>query len=332
MDRSNISRRHLLFASAGLVTTVALSSGGWAQTYPTRPIRLILGFPPGGGLDAFARLLAPYLSEKLGQPIIVENRTGANGNLATEFVAKAPADGHTLLLSTSSAVVAAPHAFPDMRVHPVRDLAPISMATESDFAIITKPDLPAKTWPDFLALAKREPGKIIHASPGVGSANHVAGELLSIRNGITMKTVHYRGSGPILTDLLANQVDMTIASVGLVEPYIKAGRVGTLLVMSKQRAPQLPEVPTSVELGLKDVDQITLWFGLHAPKATPQPIVRKLQETLVDAYKVDALRERMSATGLKVIADTPEAFLARMELDLRLYGEIFQTANIKVEQ
>ena len=326
------SRRRFLRLSAGIAGALALPFNAQAQAYPSRPIRLIVGFPPGGGADAYARLLAPFLSEKMGQPIAVENRTGANGNLATEFVSKAAPDGHVLLLSTSSAMVAAPHAFPNMPVHPVRDLAHISMCVESEFILITNPGFEAKNYADFIALARKTPGKVIHASPGIGSANHVAGELLSLRTGIKMNTVHYRGSGPIMTDLLANQVNLTIASVALAEPYIKSGRVGSLMVMGKQRLAQFPDIPTSVELGVKDLDQISFWLGLHAPKGTPKPIVDKVQELLVATYKVDALRERIIASGQRPIASTPAAFTARLESDLKLYGEIFKAAHIKIEQ
>ena len=206
------------------------------------------------------------------------------------------------------------------------------MAVESEFILITNPMLEAKNWNDFVAFAKKNPGKIVHASPGIGSANHIAAELLSLRTGIQMNTVHYRGSGPIMTDLLANQVNLTIASTGLAEPYIKSGRVGALMVMGKQRLPQLPNIPTSAELGIKDLDQITFWLSLHGPKGTPKPVVDKVYEALVAAYKVDALREKIIATGQRPVASTPDAFRARIESDLKLYGEIFKAANIKIEQ
>jgi tripartite-type tricarboxylate transporter receptor subunit TctC len=206
------------------------------------------------------------------------------------------------------------------------------MAVESEFILITNPALEAKKYDDFLALAKKNPGKIVHATPGIGSANHIAAELLSLRTGIKMNTVHYRGSGPIMTDLLANQVNLTIASTALAEPYIKSGRVGALMVIGKKRLPQLPELPASAELGISDLDQITFWLSLHAPKGTPKPVVDKVHEALVAAHKVDALRDKIIATGQRPVASTPEAFTARIETDLKLYGEIFKAANIKIEQ
>ena len=328
MQRQPLSRRRLLAVGAGLLAAPAVAR---AQGFPNRPIRLIVGFPPGGGADAFARLVGPYLTERLGRPIVVENRSGANGLLATEFVSKATPDGHTLLLSTSSAMVAAPLSTPNMPVNPIRDLTHISMATESEFVMLVAPGLPVRSFQEFLALAKREQGKLVHATPGIGSANHVAAELLSLREGVSLNTVHYRGSAPIFADLISNQVQMTIASVGLAEPFVKDGRARALLLFSKARTPQLPEVPTSAEAGLADIDQITLWFGLHGPKDMPMAIARQIREALVEAYRVEALKDRMAALALKQIADTSEAFTARMESDLRLYGEIFRTANIRIE-
>lgn len=328
--RMTINRRRFLAMGAGAAAALA-AMPSFAQTYPTRPIRVIVGFPPGGGADAFARLLAPYLESTLGQPIVVDTRSGANGRIATEYVAKQPPDGYTLLLSTSSATVVAPYAAPDMTVHPVRDLAPISLACESEFVLITNPSLEAKTFADFVALARKMPGKLVHGSPGVGSANHVAGELLQLRTGISLNTVHYRGSGPIMTDLLANRVNLTIASAGLAQPYIESNRVGSLMAMSNERLSTLPNIPTSVELGVKDLDRIKFWLSLQAPKGTPQPVIQKIHDALVAAYRIDALRERMSTAGLKPVANTPAQFAARMESELKLYGEIFKSANIKIE-
>jgi tripartite-type tricarboxylate transporter receptor subunit TctC len=330
MQQSSKSRRRFLGATAGVAAAFALPAAR-AQTYPSAPIRIIVGFPPGGGADSTARLVAPYLSEKLGQPIAVENKTGANGNVASEFVSKARPDGYTLLWSTSSAIVAAPQ-FPNMNVNTLRDLTPISMAVESEFILITSPGFEPKNYSDFIAFAKKNPGKVIHASPGLGSANHIAGELLSLRTGIKLNTVQYRGGGPIMTDLLANQVSFTIASAPLAEQYISTNRVGALMVIGKKRLPQFPNLPTSAELGIADLDQISFWLSLHGPKGLPKPIVDKVYEALVASYKVDALREKLLATGLRPVASPPAEFTARIESDLKLYGDIFKAANIKAEQ
>ena len=328
-------RRFLGMATRATAAAVALAAtSSFAQptpAFPTKPIRIVVGFSPGGGADAFARLVGTYLEAKLGQPIVIENRAGANGKIANDYVASQPADGYTLLLSTSSATVVAPYAWPDMKVHPVRDLAPITLACESEFVLITNPSLEAKTFAEFVALAKKKPGEIVHGSPGLGSANHVAGELLQLRTGIAMNTIHYRGSAPIMTELLANRVNMTIASAGLAQPYIESKRVGALMAMSSKRLPTLPNIPTSVELGVKDLDQIKFWLSLHAPKGTPKPVVDRIHDALLAAYKVDTLKAKMAEQGLKPVANTPVEFSARMESELKLYGDIFKKANIKVE-
>ena len=328
-------RRFLGMATRATAAAVALAAtSSFAQptpAFPTKPIRLVVGFSPGGGADAFARLVGTYLEAKLGQPIVIENRAGANGKIANDYVASQAPDGYTLLLSTSSATVVAPYAWPDMKVHPVNDLAPITLACESEFVLITNPSLEAKTFAEFVALAKKKPGEIVHGSPGLGSANHVAGELLQLRTGISMNTVHYKGSAPILTELLANRVNLTIASAGLAQPYIESKRVGVLMAMAKERLPTLPNVPTSVELGVKDLDQIKFWLSLHAPKGTPMPVIDRIRGALVEVYKIDALKAKMAEQGLKPVANTPAEFKARMESELKLYGDIFKKANIKVE-
>lgn len=326
------SRRAFLSASIAAGATFAFPSIGRAQSFPSKPVRLILGVAPGGSTDALARLLATHLAEILGQPVVVENKSGANGNLATEAVAKSAPDGHTLLLSTGSQIVAAPHGGSKLPADPIKDLVHIAMVSEGDVVMVTNPALPSRTVEEFVAVAKRDPGKLIHATPGLGSTNHIGGELFAIRTGTSLKTVHYRGSGPIMTDLLANQVNMTIASVGTVEPHVKSGRLVALMMLSSQRSPLLPGVPCSAELKIKDLEQITFWTGLHAPKGTPDPVVRKLQKAFADVLARDAVRERMTATGIKPVGNSPEAFAARIDNDYRLYGEIFRTANIRIEQ
>ena len=332
--KPRIDRRKFLAVSAAAAVAFAgtfTAAPSFAQAYPTKPIRLIVGFPAGGGADAYARLVAPYLEKALGQPIVIDNRTGANGKIAVEYVASQPADGYTLLLSTSSATVVAPFAMADMKVHPVNDLAPITLATEGDFVLLTNPTLEAKTFAEFIALARKKPGEIVHGSPGMGSANHVAGELLQLRTGIQMNTIHYRGSAPILTDLMANRVNMTIVSPSLAQSYVDSKRAGAIMVMSKERLTTLPNIPTSVELGIKDVDQIKFWLSLHGPKGTPKPVVDRVRDALVAVHNEPALKAKLAEQGLKPVANTTAEFVARMESELKLYGDTFKRANIRAE-
>lgn len=195
-DMISITRRQFLGSAAAGAATFAMPGLALARKWPTGPINLVLGFPAGGGLDAYVRLLSPFLSEKLGEQILVENRTGANGNIATENVIRAKPDGHTLLFSTASAMAAASYAFPDLSFNPIEDLNHITLATQSSYVLLGSKELKANTWPEFVELAKSEPGKLVHACAGVGSVNHLLGELLSIRAGIKLNTVQYKGGAP----------------------------------------------------------------------------------------------------------------------------------------
>jgi tripartite-type tricarboxylate transporter receptor subunit TctC len=320
-----------ILAIAALALGTAGASISRADDFPTKPIRLVVGFPPGGGTDVFVRFLAPYIATELGQQVVVENRTGANGNLATEFVARAAPDGYTLMISTSSVMGTGPHAYPTAPVHPVRDLAHVTLLAESPYYLVTNPGLPFKTYPEFVAAARREPGKYVFAAQGVGSAGHIVAELLQIQSGIDIKIVQYRGGGPVVTDLLANQVHLSIFSAQMSESYFRDGRIGAFFVMDKKRSPGLANMPASIELGIRSVDQITYWAGLHAPKGTPAAVVNRLHQAVVAAYKDKALQERMAGAGLTAIASPPAEFVARIESDLAMYGEIFRAANIKVE-
>ncbi|MDI6028796.1 tripartite tricarboxylate transporter substrate binding protein [Corticibacterium sp. UT-5YL-CI-8] len=331
MTGSEFTRRGFMASTAGGLLLAAGTRPSFAQEYPSQTIRMILGFAPGGGTDVFARLLAPHLSNILGQQAIVENKPGANGNLATQYVANAKSDGYTLLISTSSSMAASPHAFADMPVDTIKDLEHITMCTESNFCIAVNASLPVNTFEEFVALAKAEPGKLVHAAPGIGGVNHIGGELMALRTGIQLTTAQYKGHGPIIADMLANQVHMTVISVGLAEPYIKAGQLKPLLVMAKKRVPQMPDVPTSVELGIKDLEQITFWIGLHAPKGTPVEILDRVRAAVVKAYESQDLKDRMKASGLVAVADSQEHFIARLKSDYALYGDIIKTAGIKAE-
>ena len=325
------TRLRLMGVVFATLCTFALPSASVAQTFPSRPIKLLVGFAPGGSTDAIARLLAPLLAEKLGQPVIVETKSGAAGNLATELLAKSPPDGHTLMVSAGSQIVVSPHAYPNMPVDPVKDLAHIGMICEGEFLVLINPALPASSVDDFVALSKRQPGSMRYGSPGAGGILHVAAELFRLRSGADISAVHYRGTGPILTDLLANQVQMTVASISVAEPYIKSARLRGLVLMAKERSPQLPDLPTSLERGLTDMEQVTLWLGLHAPKGTPAPALNKLREALTGSLQADVLKERMAAAGLTPTFDTPESFNTRIVSDLRLYGEIVRAAKIEGE-
>ncbi|MFN7050726.1 MAG: Bug family tripartite tricarboxylate transporter substrate binding protein [Gemmobacter sp.] len=331
MTHTTITRRGVLGAAAAAGALLGLPQGLRAQAaWPEKPVTLILGFPPGGGLDTYVRLLSPFLSEVLGQPVQVENRTGASGNIGTEYVVNADPDGYTILFSTASAMAAASHAFPDLAFDPIADLDHISLATESSYVLLASKELAANTWDEFVALAQSQPGGIVHACAGVGSVNHLIGELISIRSGIQLNTVQYKGGGPALTDLLANQAQVMTISVGQAEPYISSGQLKGLLVCAPTRAKPLPDVPASLEFGIKDLDRMTFWISASAPKGTPGPVLDAFQAALAKCYQNPDLVSRMQASGLTPVASSRADFAAKLAADHALYGEIFTAANIKV--
>ncbi|RVG15480.1 tripartite tricarboxylate transporter substrate binding protein [Sinorhizobium meliloti] len=327
-DMISISRRQFLGSAAAGAATFAMPGLALAQKWPAGPINLVLGFPAGGGLDAYVRLLSPFLSEKLGEQILVENRTGANGNIATENVIRAKPDGHTLLFSTASAMAAASYAFPDLSFNPIEDLNHITLATQSSYVLLGSKELKANTWPEFVELAKSEPGKLVHACAGVGSVNHLLGELLSIRAGIKLNTVQYKGGAPAMTDLLANQAQLTFISVGQAEPYVKSGQLKAILNCAPARAKQLPDVAASTEFGIADVDQMSFWISASAPKNTPAEIVNRIQQAIVDCYKNKDLTDRMATAGLEPVGSTPAEFTAKLKADHDLYGRIIKAASL----
>lgn len=322
--RKTISRRDVL--RGGLVATAALAvpSVLRAQGWPSQPVKLVLGFPPGGGSDNYVRLLAPFMGKVLGQQVLVENRPGANGSLATQYVINAKPDGHTVLFSTSSAMAAGSYSMPDMKFDPIEDLRHVSLGTLSNYVLIANKDLPAKTWPEFVELAKAQPGKLVHACPGVGSVNEYIVDLLCLRAGIKVNTVQYKGGGPAMTDLLANQAQFSTSSIGQSESFLSSGQVKGLLIAAPSRAPQLPDVPASTEFGLQGVDQMAWWMGASVPKETPNEIVNRLYEAIAEAQRNPDLVQRMQAMGMTPVASTPADYTARLRSDHALYGEVFK--------
>lgn len=327
----SVSRRDLLRGAALGAAWLAAPTILRAQDWPSKPVKIVLGFPPGGGLDTYARLLAPFLSERLGQPVLVENRAGASGNIGTQYVVNARPDGYTVLFGTASAMAAASYSFPDLAFDPITDLDQISLLTDSSYVMLASQELPASTWEEFVALAKAEPGKIVHACPGVGSANHLLGELVSLRAGIELNTVQYKGGGPAMTDLLANQANVTFISVGQAEPYVASGRLKGLLNCAPERAALLPDVPASVEFGLTDVDRLMFWISASAPKGTPVDVLDGFQRAIVDCYQNPDLTARMAAAGLRPVGSTRAEFEARLNADHALVGQVIRDSNLKLD-
>jgi tripartite-type tricarboxylate transporter receptor subunit TctC len=325
--KTEITRRGVLGAGIVAASLIAAPSALPAQEWPSEPVTIVLGFPPGGGSDNYVRLLAPFLSEALGQPVSIENRPGANGNIATEYVINAEPDGYTMLFSTPSAMAAASYSFPDLAFDPIEDLKHVSLGTLSYYVLIASKDLPANTWEEFVALAKSKPGEIVHASVGIGSVNEYIVDLLALRAGIELNTVQYKGGGPAITDILANQAQIMTSSIGQSESFLSSGQVKGLLIAAPERAEQLPDNPSSAELGIEGVDQMAFWMGASVPKDTPDEIVDRLYDALAEAHRNPDLVQRMQAIGLTPVASTPAEYEARLRSDHELYGEVYEAKH-----
>ena len=305
---------------------LAFAQLGYAQQYPNRPVRLVVGFPPGGGVDINARLLAPKLSEFLGQQFVVDNKPGAGTNIANEFVAKAPPDGYTLLL-TSPALAINMSLYSKLPFDTMRDFAPVSMFSESPNLLLVPAALPVANAKELIARAKAMPGKLNYSSAGPGTSQHLAGVLLMMRTGISAVHIPYKGSAPSLTALIAGEVDFSFAKVTAVQGYIKAGRLRALGVSSSARAPAMPEVPTIAEAGVPGYE-FSSWFGLFAPAGTPREVIARLYMEAAKAMAQPEVRERLPAMGNEAVGSTPEQFTAKYQADIAKYAAVVKAAGI----
>jgi tripartite-type tricarboxylate transporter receptor subunit TctC len=330
MNNTSLSRRSLIKAGAGIAASVALPVAGWAQAYPSKVIKLVVGFAAGGLTDALPRLLSGPMSERLGQSVIVENKAGAAGNIATAFVAGSAPDGYTLLASGVGQIVVLPHTS-NLSVNPLTDLVHISMMGEGDQILNINADVPARNLVEFIALAKKNPKSMFYGDAGAGGNQHLYLEYFRMLAGIEMEGVHYRGGGPLMPDLLANRVQMSLNAPSVVEPYIAQGKLRPLLIVGKKRNPKMPDVPTAAEAGLQPLEACSNWFGLHAPKGTPDAIVQKIHAALVDSLKSEVVKAGLVTLGVQAIGDSPQAFKARIAKDYALFGKVAKDANIRAE-
>jgi tripartite-type tricarboxylate transporter receptor subunit TctC len=272
-------RRHFLHLAAGAVALPAVSPIAMAQTYPSRPVRLIVTSAAGGSPDIIARLIGQWLSERLGQPVIVDNRTGAGGNIGTEIGVRAPPDGYTLLFIPPAPLVTAPLIYKNLGYDPVRSFAPVAMVFSIPQLLVVNPTLPVRSMEQLVSHAKANPGKISFASPGFGTQPHLLGEMLKLMTGINIVHVPYKGPAQAITDLLAGQVQMSFDTVALLLPHIEAGKLTALAVADETRSPHLPAVPTTAESGFAAL-QSTFWAGVVAPAGTSPSIVSKLNAAI----------------------------------------------------
>lgn len=316
----------LLAALLALTCQSAAIGADRAPQYPTKPIRLILPFAPGGGADLTGRLVAPGLTERLGQPVVMDNRPASAGILGAELAARAAPDGYTLLISTSS-FAANPSIYKKLPYDVVKDFAPITLAVNSPLVVVVHPSVPAKTMQELIAFARANPNKLNYGSSGSGGAPHIAGEMLKSMARIEMVHITYKGIGPVLTALLGNEVQLTFSNLFVAQPHITAGRMRALAITSAERSKAKPEWPTVAESGLPDY-QTGLWFGFMAPAATPNPIIRRLHKELVSILTQPELVNNIRSQGGDVVAGTPEAFARTLRDDIARYEKIIRAAGI----
>jgi tripartite-type tricarboxylate transporter receptor subunit TctC len=317
-------------ASIAAIVMLATASHSAAQAYPARPVRLVVPFAPGGNVDITARAIAPAMSEALGQQVIVDNRPGAGGIIATELVVKAAPDGYTLLMGSSSVMTNGPALYPKLPYDVTRDLAPIGRVSVVPLAIIAHPSVPAKTAKELIALAKTQPAKLLMGNAGVGTTNHLLAELFLISTGTRFTLVPYKGSGPALVDLIAGHLDVHVDQISSALPYIQANRARPIAVTTNKRSSQLPNVPTLAESGVPGFDASTV-TGILAPAATSREIVQRLNATLVKVLASAAVKERFATLGAEVQPSTSEELGAWMREDLAKWVKVVKQAGIKVE-
>jgi len=299
-----------------------------AQAYPAKPIRLVVGFTPGGGVDINARLLAPKLTEYLGQTVIVENRPGAGTNIANEYVAKSTPDGYTLLVNT--AAVAINLSLYKKVPFEARDFAPVSVLSMSPNILVVHTSVPVKTVKEFVALARSRPGRINFSSAGAGTTQHLAGELFNLRAGI--KTVHvpYKGSAPSLTAVISGEIELTYANIPAISAHVKSGRLRPIANLGPRRSAQLPQVPTMAEAGVKGVE-VVVWYGVFAPAATPREVVNKLAETISRAARSPDLQQKLLDLGAEPVGNTADEFARLFREEVARWAEVVKVSGARAD-
>jgi tripartite-type tricarboxylate transporter receptor subunit TctC len=319
-------RRQFLHLAASAAALPAVSRFAWAQTYPSRPVHIIVGFAPGGGNDIVARLMGQWLSERLGQQFVIENRPGAGTNIATEAVVRAPPDGYTLLLVNASAAINAT-LYANLNFNFIRDIAPVASITREPNVMVVNPSFPAKTVPEFIAYAKANPGKITMASSGNGSSTHVAGELFKMMTGIDMVHVPYRGTGPAITDLLGGQVQVMFPPAASPIAFIRSGKLRALGVTTSTRSEALPDIPTIGDF--VPGYEASAWYGVGAPKNTPAEIVEKLNKEINAGLADPKMKARLADLGGTVLLGSPADFGKLIADETEKWAKVIKFAAIK---
>ena len=304
--------------------------GALAQDYPSKTIRMVLSFPPGGGTDAIARPLTQRMTKSLGQPVIVDHRPGANGILALELVARSPADGHTLILSNVGPIAMNPAIYDKLPYDPVKSFAPITLVGSAQYVLIVHPSMSVKTVKEFLTVARKRPGAVNYATTGVGSTPHLAGELLKNLAGVDIVGVQYKGGGPALIALISGQVSMYFASMPSALPHMKSGRLLGVAVSGAKRSSAAPELPTVAEAGVSGFE-VDGWYGVMAPAGTEAARVSRLAAVIHEALQAPELREQFKVQGIDIVYGSPQEFASYIEREIGKWSRVARASGIKAE-
>jgi tripartite-type tricarboxylate transporter receptor subunit TctC len=314
----------------GAVLAIGAACAALAQNYPSKPVRLIVPFPPGGAVDFFARAVQTRLAETLGQPFLIENRAGAGGMIGTELVAKSPPDGYTLLVGNIAALAMNVGLYSKMPYDPVRDLTPIMRTVAVDYAMVVHPSLPAQSVAEFVAYAKAHPGKVSYGSAGSGSAPHLSMELFKARAGIDLVHIPFKGGGPMVTDLLGGQIQIVIADQANLMPHVKAGKLRALAVGTLVRSAVYPDLPTIAESGYPGFEA-RAWQGIAGPAGLPPDVVRQLQSAIAKVMAMPDVRARLVEGGLDPIVSTPEEFGEFIRAEIAKWSKVAKDVGARVD-
>lgn len=316
----------LLALPVALVLLAAAALPAGAQDYPVRPVRLIVAFAPGTTSDIIGRMIAEKLTRQMGQPFVVENRTGAGGTIGAETVAKAEPDGHTLLLSTAALPVSA-HVYPNLRYNTAKDFASVTVISHSPLLLAANVDFPPRSVQELVEYTKKNPAKVSFGSAGVGTSHHLTGEKFKLDTGIDMLHVPYKGSGPAHIDLMGGQIQLMFDNIVALIPHVRAGKVRALAVSSAKRHPQLPEVPTIQEAGVKDFETVA-WFGIVAPAGTPRNVIARLNAETLKALKLPEVEKRLIESGSTIIGNSPEQADEFLRAEVEKWGKVVRAAKV----
>ncbi len=321
--------REVKVKSVFAVLALCGCSSAFAQSYPTKPIRMIVAYPPGGGTDIVGRMMAQKLSENLAQTVVIDNRGGAAGSIGSEIVAKSAPDGYTILMGNVAPNAINVSLYAKLGYDPVRDFEPVSLVASTPNILVVHPTLAVKTVSDLIALAKAKPGTLNYPSAGLGSSSHLAGELLDSIAGVKMVHIPYKGGGPALTDLLGGQMQLMFATMPAAMPHVRSGKLRAVAVTSAKRSQAMPELPTIGET-LKGYEAST-WYGVLAPARTPRPIVTKLHGEIVKILGVAETRDKLLLQGFEPVGGTPAEFGAYIKSEIEKWGKVVKAAGIRAE-